>query len=77
MVAQGIVRRVIRRVIHPSSGSSGDFTFSIPTVSSLVFQLLEEALNFLTGHMITAIILGAYLIKRVGFGTWRTARRSV
>lgn len=74
MVVRGIVRSAIRRVIHPSSS---DFTFSIPTVSTLVWQLLEEALNFLTGHMITAIILVAYLIKRVGFGTWRTAKRSV
>lgn len=53
------------------------YKFSIATASAEIWTIVESALGFLTGHQLTALLLVSYLIKRIGFGMWRTARRSV
>ncbi len=45
--------------------------------SAEIWTIVGQALSFLTGFTLTALLLTAYLIKRVGFGIWRAAKRSV
>lgn len=62
-----------------SAGEIGDGVAGLKITSRAqeIWDIVEQALNFLTSHELTGILLVAYLIKRVGFGMWRTAKKSV
>jgi len=69
-----VVGGFIRNVGEAGDGVSG---LKITSRSKDIWDLVEQALDFLTSHELTGILLVAYLIKRVGFGMWRSAKRSV
>lgn len=62
-----------------SAGEIGDGVsgLKITSRSKDIWDIVEQALDFLTSHELTGILLVAYLIKRVGFGMWRSAKKSV
>ncbi len=72
-------RGILKVVTVLNSGEVGDGVsgLKISSRSAEIFDIVEQALNFLTSHELTALLLVAYLIKRIGFGMWRTAKRSV
>lgn len=76
LVSRGILKIIM--VVNPV-GEVGDGVAGLKITSraSDIWDIVEQALNFLTSHELTGILLVAYLIKRVGFGMWRTAKRSV
>lgn len=67
-------KSVIANVGETGDGVSG---LKITSRASTIWDIVEQALNFLTSHELTGLLLVAYLIKRIGFGMWRSARRSV
>lgn len=69
-----VVGGFIRAAGEVGDGVSG---LKITSRASTIWDLVEQALDFLTSHELTGILLVAYLIKRVGFGMWRSAKRSV
>lgn len=62
-----------------SAGEVGDGVAGLKITSRAaeIWDIVEQALNFLTSHELTGLLLVAYLIKRIGFGMWRTAKKSV
>lgn len=67
-------KSVIANVGEAGDGVSG---LKITSRASTIWDIVEQALNFLTSHELTGLLLVAYLIKRIGFGMWRSAKRSV
>lgn len=67
-------KSVIANAGEVGDGVSG---LKISSRASTIWDIVEQALNFLTSHELTGLLLVAYLIKRIGFGMWRSARRSV
>lgn len=76
IVSRGILGfiNVVNAVGEAGDGVAG---LKITSRANDIWDIVEQALNFLTSHELTGILLVAYLIKRVGFGMWRTAKRSV
>lgn len=67
-------KSVIANAGEVGDGVSG---LKISSRASTIWDIVEQALNFLTSHELTGLLLVAYLIKRIGFGMWRSAKRSV
>lgn len=72
-----VVSLVVLTFLNAAEDAGVSAKLDIAARSAEIWVIVGQALSFLTGFTLTALLLTAYLIKRVGFGIWRSAKRSV